>query len=280
MYDKHHTTPPTVSTDALMISLMIDAFEKRNVATANVYLHADMDDFVLLKLTGNTVDIMCQANEKYKAFVNIENNKKVLYLQLMKAFYGCVRSALLWYELFSPALQPMGFVLNPYDQCVANKTINGKQCTTLCYLDDTKISQEDPKVVTAIIEAIEAKFDKMAVRRGREHVFSRGMKIMSLSNQPVRINMRDYIHEAIVAFGEDVSLRATTPAKSNLFDVKSENTRLPTSQSDLFHSIVTKLSYVAKRGRPDIMLAIAFLCTRVSCSDCDDWFKLKRLLQY
>ena len=36
-----------------MISLMIDAKERRDVATADVegpYLHADMEDFVLLKL--------------------------------------------------------------------------------------------------------------------------------------------------------------------------------------------------------------------------------------
>jgi hypothetical protein len=103
---------------------------------------------------------------------------------------------------------------------------------------------------------------------------------MFLPNQTVRINMRDYIQEPIVAFGEDVTLGATTPGKSNHFDVNTESIRLPTSQSDLFHSIVAKLLYVVKRGRPDIMLAIAFSCTRVSCSDCEDWSKLKSLLQY
>jgi hypothetical protein len=53
----------------------------------------------------------------------------VLYLELLKALYGCVQSALLWYELFSSTLQGMGFELNPYDACVANKVIDGKQCT-------------------------------------------------------------------------------------------------------------------------------------------------------
>ena len=59
----------------------------------------------------------------------MENNKKILYLRLLKALYGCVKSALLWYELFSTTLKDMGFVLNPYDECVANKMVNGKQCT-------------------------------------------------------------------------------------------------------------------------------------------------------
>jgi hypothetical protein len=52
------------------------------------YLHADMEDFVLLKLAGEAVNIMCQVNPKYEKFVVIENRKKVLYLQLLKALYG------------------------------------------------------------------------------------------------------------------------------------------------------------------------------------------------
>jgi len=43
---------------------------------------------------------------------------------------------------------------------------------------------------------------------------------------------------------------------------------------------VAKLLYVAKRGRIDIQLTIAFLCTRVSCSTKQDWNKLKRVLQF
>jgi hypothetical protein len=100
-----------------MISLMIDAMERRDVATADVegaYLHADMEDFVLLKLVGEAVYIMCQVNPKYENYVVIENGKKVLYLQeLLKALYSCVQSALLWYDLFTNTLVQMGFKLNP-----------------------------------------------------------------------------------------------------------------------------------------------------------------------
>ena len=50
-------------------------------------------------------------------FVTYENGVKVLYVQLDKALYGCVQSALLWYELYSSTLIDMGFELNPYDMC-------------------------------------------------------------------------------------------------------------------------------------------------------------------
>jgi len=70
--------------------------------------------FAVLKLVGEAVNIMCQVNPKYEKFVVIENGKKVLYLQLLKALYGCVQSALLWYNLFTNTLVRMGFKLNPY----------------------------------------------------------------------------------------------------------------------------------------------------------------------
>ena len=90
------------------------------------YLNDKQEDFTPLKVEGESVDIMCEVCSDYIPFVGIENGKRVLYLQLLKALYGCVKSALLWYDLFSGTLHEMGFELNPYDTCVANKTINGK----------------------------------------------------------------------------------------------------------------------------------------------------------
>ncbi len=44
----------------------------------------------------------------------------------------------------------MGFELNLYDMCVANKTIDGKQCTLVWYVDDTKILHVDGNVVSHV----------------------------------------------------------------------------------------------------------------------------------
>jgi hypothetical protein len=105
LYAKEETSSPTVFTDALMLSLLIGATEHRDVATADVagaYLPAKMKDFTLLKMEGESVEIMCNVCEDYRKYVCHENGKKVLYLKLLKALYGCVQSALLWYKLFPP----------------------------------------------------------------------------------------------------------------------------------------------------------------------------------
>jgi hypothetical protein len=83
LYDKSETTSPTIANDALMYSLIIDAKERRDVATADVvgaYLNADMD----------AIGIMIQVNKNYEFFATTENGKPVLYLQLKKAGTTCL----------------------------------------------------------------------------------------------------------------------------------------------------------------------------------------------
>jgi hypothetical protein len=74
----------------------------------------------------------------------------------VKAIHNCVKLVLLWYGLFTKSLKGMGFVLNPYDPCIANCTIEGTQCTAAWYVDDNKILHINPDVlVTMIIKKIE-----------------------------------------------------------------------------------------------------------------------------
>ncbi len=77
-----------------------------------------------------------------------------------------------------------------------------------------------------------------------------------------------------------MSGRVTLPVSRGLFQFDDTATQLSTHGSNLFHSIFAKLLYISQRGRPDIGLALSFLCTRVSRRTGQDWSKLKRLLQY
>jgi len=56
-----------------------------------------------------------------------------------KAPYGTLQAALLFWKLLSDTLQEWGFKINAYNQCVANKNIEGKQFTILWHADDLKI---------------------------------------------------------------------------------------------------------------------------------------------
>ena len=89
---KEDASSPTMFLDSLTTLLTIFAVEERHIATADVsgaYLHADMDEVVFIKLEDEMVDVFCELDSQYKAYVSLEKNKRVLYLRLNKALYGC-----------------------------------------------------------------------------------------------------------------------------------------------------------------------------------------------
>ena len=70
---------------------------------------------------------------------------------MLKALYGCIESALLWYNPYKDKLEKEGFVLNTYAKCTANKMINGKQCTIQWYVDDNKVTHASEDVIIGVI---------------------------------------------------------------------------------------------------------------------------------
>ena len=235
---------------------------------------------LLMVFRDEFVDIMCEVNTEYKKYVTTDRNgKKILYVKVLRAIYGCIESALLWYELYVKTLKGMGFKLNPYDRCVANKTIKGKQCTIAWYVDDNKISHKDPGVVTEVLDAIKEHFGELVVSRGNKHDLL-GMKIiMNRKDKTVTIDTRDQLKEAFEMFGEELDETVVTPARKNLFTTYDGSCEeIDEDRSETFHSVTAKLLFIMKRGRPDIETAISYLMTRVSKSNEKDWAKLKRCL--
>ena len=63
---KEEVDSPTIQTTSLMLSFLIHAEEKEDVAIVNVigaYLMADMKDKIIVKLTEDAVDIRCEMNK-------------------------------------------------------------------------------------------------------------------------------------------------------------------------------------------------------------------------
>ena len=99
----------------------MDVFEGRDIAIFDIpgaYLHSEMpkDKIVLMKFRGQFADIMSEVNLEHKNNIVFEKGKKVLYVRVVRAIYGCIESAMLWYNLYVETLKGMGFELNPYDR--------------------------------------------------------------------------------------------------------------------------------------------------------------------
>ena len=72
----------------------------------------------------------------------------MLYARALNAIYDIMKAALLFYQKFVGDLMKIGFDLNPYDSCVTNKTINGKQLTLIWHVDNIKANHVEAEVVT------------------------------------------------------------------------------------------------------------------------------------
>ena len=214
--ERHDSRSPTVHNDSVMMTMAIESEEQRDVAVADIkyaYLHTKIDEFLLTRLVGSQVDVMVKIDSKFQKYVVQEGKDKVLYIMLNAGLYGTLQGALLWFKLLTSKLIDAGFKLNPCNLCVANKMINGKQCTIAFHVNDNKISHQDPAEVTEAIQILEDEFRKMKAQRGKTHDYL-GMEITYHDNKKVSINIKTYLRKAIDGFGEEGLTKVLKPARS------------------------------------------------------------------
>jgi hypothetical protein len=295
---KEEAASPTVALESIFITAAIEAREGREVAivdlpnafiqTLNQVLekHHKRD---ILKVRGPLADLLIQiAPDFYGPYATKENGVTVLYLEILRALYGMIKSPLLFYRKLRKDLEDDGFEINPYDICVANKMINGNQITVTWHVDDLKVSHVEPKVVDDFIEWARSKYEdvkitKMKPSRGKIHNYL-GMVLDYSEPGKVKIQMKDYIKKMLEEFPSakevEALKRVSTPAAEHLFRVNPKAEKLNPEKAEEFHTTVAKALFLCKRARPDLQPTVPFLCTRVKAPDQDDWKKLLRMMKY
>ena len=151
---KEDSASPTATLEGIMLTITIDAYEGRDVMTAdvpNAFIQTDMpevkpgDERVIMKITGLLVDMLVQVDPQlYGSHVVYERGRTVIYVPVMKAIYGILTASLLWYQKFRKDLEGIGFVFNNYDACIANREKNGSQHTIRFHVDDIMSSHMNP----------------------------------------------------------------------------------------------------------------------------------------
>jgi len=92
-----------------------------------------MEDNVQILLEGTIAELIVKLEPSlYRKHIWYnQKGKPMLYVQLRKALHGMLQATLLFWKLLSTTLQEWGFKINEYNHWIANKTINGRQCTIL-----------------------------------------------------------------------------------------------------------------------------------------------------
>ena len=275
------TYSPTVALQSVLMCLTVAAAEKRKVCAVDIggaYLNAEREsaegEEVIMELEPMLVAILAKVAPEVKPFID---EKGRLMVELTKAMYGTLDAAKIWYEKLTGVLHEMGFVPNKVDPCVLNKVINGKQCTVMVYVDDLLVTCESQAGLEEVVAQLEDSFEGDIKSSSDKDLSYLGMHL-KIDDGRVVVSMEAYLQGVLEEL--EVKGSVSTPATANLFNVNSSSPQLSAAAAKNFHTVVAKLLYLAKRVRLDVLLAVAFLSTRVKCPTEEDKNKLDRVLKY
>jgi hypothetical protein len=272
------TSSPTASTSTLFMVCAIAAKRAYNVATAdvkNAYLHARLPEStrIYMKLSDKVTHVLVSNWPEYKTFLDSNNG---MYVRLRGALYGCKEAALMWYLTISKELMGLGFQVCSVDKCLFIDLAN--EVFVVLYVDDLFVSAKNNSDINRVFTALENKFGRMKQKLGNQQEYL-GM-VLIFNEHKCKLDMTAYVRDVVEDWIYLVKRHISLPAGQDLFLCTEGAISLDDKQAKVFHSVVAKLLYLAKRGRPDLMLAVAFLATRVTCATNEDFNKLSKLIKY
>lgn len=269
---------PTVSVENQFMVYAVAASEMRHSMSLDVegaYLEADITgEPVHMILDATCSEILIELHPKYGEY---RNKRGEIVVQLYKALYGCVQSALAWYKKLKEALESLGFVMNLTEHCVFNKDIDGKQCTIAFHVDDLYITHTSKEVLHRVAERIAQCFTAVKTQSGPT-IRHLGIDVTRKENGNMRLSMGAYTREICQAWRPVKGYK--NPATSRSFEVDENSKVLCDEMSKAFHTGAAKVLYLAKRTRPEILTAVSFVAGRVKGPTEQDRVKLDRIYGY
>jgi hypothetical protein len=279
LYDQaSEISSPTVSTTSVFSVIATAAAKGLNVVTFDIgqaYLSAAMPGEVYVTLDPAAAEILCQIDPSYTKFLE---RGKTITVKLDKALYGCVESARLFYEHLKTVLVDLGYSVNPLDPCVFTKPCADGGQTTVCFhVDDALATSPDQTELDKLVADMKAAFIELKVTSGKVHEYLGMVLDFSVPGQ-CEATMQKYIQDILDEFG--VNGLARTPGGLDLFDIDTTSPLVPEDLKERFHRGTAQCLYLATHVRPDILVAVSFLSTRVQEPTEQDAKKLIRLLRY
>ena len=291
--DRDEAASPTASTDSILLTSVIDAKQGRDVMTAdvpNAFVQCRVTEIngerIVMKIRGDLVDILLELDPTlYGEHVVHVGKSKILYVLMLKGLYGMLIASLLYYRKFVSDIKKIGFELNPYDPCTANRSVNGSQHTIVWHVDDIKSSHKNKEVNDRFFKWLEKTYGedgigRVKVVRGLKHDYL-AMTLDFNTKGKLKLDMVDYTKKLIQDFPYELRGQSMNcPWTEKLFKVDQTSPVLDEKRKKIFHTFVMKGMFLCKRGRPDIHTGITFLSMRTGNPNNGDWEKLVRLLKF
>jgi hypothetical protein len=161
------------------------------------------------------------APQVYQKHVAIDKKGTlILYVKLQKALYGLMRASLLFYRKLFKELEEYGFVVNPYDPCMANMTTKcGKQLTVIWHVDNLMSSCKNDFELTKFSCYLGKIYGpKLSMHTLRKHDYL-GVDMEFKENGMLDVSMITYLKNVISAYPELITGKSATPTADHLFTI-------------------------------------------------------------
>jgi hypothetical protein len=121
------------------------------------YLHAFMKKLIYMKFKKYESSILCKLDPSLTKYIDDDG---CLNVQLIKALYGCVESARLFFDLLSSiSIIKYGFKQHPLDDCVFYyQNTQNQKILVSTHVDDLMIGSTDDNLLKNFIKYLQNQF--------------------------------------------------------------------------------------------------------------------------
>jgi hypothetical protein len=141
-----------------------------------------------------------------------------LFVEMLKAMYGCVQASLLWHRLLVKVLKGMGFEQCEVDPCVMRLIDNLMVHIIMIYVDDLLLFASK-EVVDMVLQKLKHEFQWLTVERGVVTMSYLGMQLVFGENKIV-VDMVFSLEN--ILSGIQGLTRQSIPGGRNVFQVDKD----------------------------------------------------------
>ena len=273
---------PTAAFDNILVSIVIGSaynklFSVMDIGTA--YLNADINAKVYMRIPKEISQILIEMNLVSSEYMNYDGTLVVL---LRKALYGLKQASKLWNNTISKKMNDLGYVENEMDACIFVRMREAESDIVIVYVDDLLVISSSIDEHKRIRDEITKSFRNITISAnpGCKVFHYLGMKVSLNSNKSVSFSMHSFIDNLLKAEGIECKKDVKCASHPKLFDMDDKEEIMSSFFQQKIRSVNAKLLYLSKRVRPDILLPVNYLSTRVDKYGESDIMKLIHILKY
>lgn len=281
MYD--NVSSPCVNLTSVFTLLSIAAFERRHIAAIDIkgaYLNARLSSVTVhMRIQPQLVTLLKDLYLKlYKRDISefiLPDGSMIV--RVLKALYGLIESALLWYKHLSATLNRAGYTTSRNDKGVFFKTTStGQKCAIAIHVDDLLVTSTHKDLLDQLLKTLTDTYHDINVQKDSTQLFYLGMQLdLRYDDGSIFVSQPGFIKDILAA--HPVSRTSVYPATDDLFKCSTMGDPVDVTE---YASRLMKLNFLTKRSRPDISLPVSFLATKMTKPDHFDDSKLTRVYEY